>query len=314
MSKSEKVVGLKLKKFRMEWVKDGQNVVMVGSRGRGKSTIVLDLLYHKQDIPYVCCISPTDIFNQTFSPHVPSRFIFSKYSKELLASFLRRQKQITQKKIEASIGLGNPSYKDVDPRAVIVMDDCLADSKGWGNDPSLRWIFYNGRHAHINLVLTMQYQVGIPPCFRGNIDWIFLCRETKKIEREKLYKFYASIFPDFKMFDNIFMACTGDKKCMVIQGLSESVKITDQVFWFKASLHKDFRICYDEFWENNDYYLKKRMEKEFGKVGTAEEKVNDLNPKEGSHVEADDYYKYVGGKNSVQFELKMAEQDTEGIY
>ena len=309
-------VTMTLRKFKMQWVGDNKIIVLIGPRTRGKSTILLDYLYYNQDIPFCTCIAPTDVFNSTYGHHIPSRFIFSKYTPELLEKFLKRQHDLKGKKQAAKMGYGDVRYKDVDCRGLLIMDDCLADSKGktsgtgWKNDPNIRWIFMNGRHADITFVLTMQYQVGIPPDFRVNIDWAFLCRETKKIEKEKLLKYYAGIFPDFKMFNQIFNKCTKEKRCMVISCLSESDKIEDQIFWYLADLHDNFRICYNEFWKDNEKYLRKRM------LLFDPTKMDDQQqPKDVQ----DDYYKYAGSRK-VRYNLDMSEQDlaspdgSEGSY
>ena len=291
----------------MQWIGDNKIVVLIGPRTRGKSTILLDYLYYNQDIPFCTCIAPTDAFNSAYGAHIPSRFIFSKYTPELLEKFLKRQHELKGKKTAAGMGYGDPRYKNVDCRGLLIMDDCLADStgaKGWKHDPSLRWIFMNGRHAEVTFILTMQYQVGIPPELRVNIDWAFLCRETKRIEKEKLLKYYAGIFNDFNMFNQIFNKCTRDKKCMVIDCLSESDKIEDQVFWYMADKHDNFRICYNEFWKDNEKYLRKRM-MVFDPTGDNGGGTLSQQQKR----EEDDYYKYVG-RNKVRYNLDMSEQQS----
>jgi hypothetical protein len=306
--KPQKPIEIELSKFNMRWIGNNKILVLIGARTRGKSTILLDYLSYNTDIPFVTCISPTDCFNNTFSPHIPARFIFSKYSPELLKGFLMRQSNLKNAKEQAKLGYGDRRYRDVDCRGILIMDDCLADSKGpdgWKNDDSIRWIFMNGRHVESTLVLTMQYQVGIPPELRINIDWIFLCRETKKIEKEKLWKYYAGAFPSFDMFNQIFNRCTKDKRCMVIDGLSESEKIEDQIFWYKADIHGPFRLCYDEFWENNEHYLRQRIKTAgpngMGSAGAAKAQGGE-----------DDYYKYVGGtKGKPVFNLNMSEGGDE---
>ena len=300
----KKKIKLDLKKFNMQWIGDNKIIVMIGPRTRGKSTVLLDYLYYNQDIPFCTCIAPTDMFNGTYGQHIPSRFIFSKYTPELLERFLRRQHELKGKKQAALMGYGNARYKDVGCRGLLIMDDCLADNKNWGNDPSIKWIFMNGRHADITYILTMQYQVGITPDLRVNIDWVFLLRENKKLEQEKLLKYYAGIFPDFNMFKQIFNGCTKNKRCMVIDCLSESERIEDQVFWYKADLHEAFRICYNEFWKDNEEYLKRRM---MMFDPTQLQKTGQATTEAASATEEDDYYKYVGGRNKVRYNLNMDE-------
>jgi hypothetical protein len=296
MPPKEKSVEIELRKFKMTWVGDNKIIVLIGPRTRGKSTILLDYLFYNQDIPICTCIAPTENLNTTYTPHIPSRFIFTKYSPELLEKFLTRQMTLRGKKQAATSGYGDQRYATVDCRGILIMDDCLADNANWKKDPSLRWIFMNGRHADITFVLTMQYQVGIPPELRVNIDWLFICRENKKIEKEKIHKYYAGIFPSYEMFQQIFNHCTKNKSCMVINSLAESERIEDQVFWYHADLHDNFRICYDDFWEDNEQYIKKRL------------MVSDpTNQSTSIKKEEDDYHKYVGGRNKVRYNLNMSE-------
>ena len=85
---------------------------------------------------------------------------------------------------------------------------------------------------------------------------------------------------------------------MVINSLSDSEKIEDQVFWYHAAIHDHFRVCYDDFWENNEYYLKKRLQM--------------ADPTSKASIKArkdeDEYYKYVGGRgNKIRYNLNMSE-------
>jgi hypothetical protein len=80
---------------------------------------------------------------------------------------------------------------------------------------------------------------------------------------------------------------------MVIHCSSGSDQINDQVFWYKADVHDKFRVCYDEFWKDNDYYLTKRLnikDTTGGAVGSKQD---------------DDYYKYVKTNGKVKYDLNM---------
>ena len=50
-------------------------------------------------------------------------------------------------------------------------------------------------------------------------------------------------------------ACTEDFNCLVINNNAKSNKIEDQVFWYKADPHSEFKIGASEFWKhhNNNY-------------------------------------------------------------
>ena len=64
-----------------------------------------------------------------------------------------------------------------DPRAFLILDDCLYDNT-WAKDKFMRSVFMNGRHFKLLFLLTMQYALGIPPNLRTNIDFVFILREN----------------------------------------------------------------------------------------------------------------------------------------
>jgi hypothetical protein len=262
----------------------GKIIYVLGKRNTGKTKIVLDILAHNRDVPVVTCISLSDQFNRTYAKHIPSRFIFHKYTPELLSKVLERQQKVVNKRVMAAEGVGDPKYKDMDTRLILIMDDCLADANSWKNDENLAWIFYNGRHVDITLIMTMQYQIGIGPKFRGNLDYVFICKETKIVEKEKLWKYYAGMFRNMNSFDQILTHFTKDYGVMVLDNTSQSDKIEEQVYYYKAKLYSEpFRTCCHEFWTDNE-------------VATASSTFVKEEQKK-KQIE-DDYYKYTGGSRT----------------
>ena len=107
----------------------------------------------------------------------------------------------------------------------------------------------NGRHYKLLFMLTMQYALGIPPNLRTNIDYIFILRENYVSNRKRLYEHYAGMFPTFEMFCQVMDQCTENYECLVISNNSRSNKLEDQIFWYKAEPHSDFKLGSKEFWE-----------------------------------------------------------------
>ena len=105
------------------------------------------------------------------------------------------------------------------------------------------------RHWKIMLVITMQYPLGIPPTLRTNIDYVFILRENYIANRKRIYENYAGMFPTFESFCQVMDQCTENYECLVIHNNSKSNKLNDQVFWYKADQHNDFRLGSKEFWE-----------------------------------------------------------------
>jgi hypothetical protein len=244
-------MNLELRKFNMKQIKFDPNenkgpvIVLIGKRDTGKSFLVRDLLYYHQDIPVGTVISGTEAGNGFFSNHVPKLFIHNEYNTAIIENILKRQKKvIKQMKKEQE------AYKrtNIDPRAFVIMDDCLYDSK-WSRDKVMRLLFMNGRHWKIMLVITMQYPLGVPPNLRTNIDYTFILRENYINNRKRIYENFAGMFPSFESFCQVMDQCTENFECLVINNNAKSNKLIDQVFWYKAQAHNNFKLGAKEFWE-----------------------------------------------------------------
>jgi len=242
---------LELKKFDMRNISfkpdenKGPVVVLIGRRDTGKSFLVRDLLYHHQDIPIGTVISGTEAGNGFYSTHVPKLFIHEEYNTAIIENILKRQKTVlkqTKKELEY--------YKKttIDPRAFVILDDCLYDA-GWTKDKMMRLLFMNGRHWKIMLIITMQYPLGIPPNLRTNIDYVFILREPYITNRKRIWENYAGMFPDFQSFCQVMDQCTENYECLVINNNAKTNKLQEQIFWYKAEMHGDFKLGSKEFWE-----------------------------------------------------------------
>lgn len=242
---------LELKKFDMNMIRDDKVVVLIGKRETGKSFLVKDLLFHHSKIPVGTVISGTEGANAFYSKIMPSIFIHGEYRPEIISNVLKRQKKVITAIQKDVSEIGN---SNIDPRAFLILDDCLYD-KTWVNNKHVRSLFMNGRHYKMMFIITMQYALGIPPNLRTNIDFTFLLRENIVSNRKRLYEQYAGMFPSFDIFCQVMDQCTEDYECLVINNNAKSNKLEDQVFWYKASPHDDFRLGAPQFWQyhNNNF-------------------------------------------------------------
>ena len=242
---------LELKKFDMKSIsfKPNENkgpvVVLIGKRDTGKSFLVRDLLFYHQDIPIGTVISGTEEGNGFYEKVVPKLFVHNEYNTAIIENILKRQRTVL-KQIKKEM----ETYKrsTIDPRAFVILDDCLYDNT-WARDKLMRLLFMNGRHWKVMLIITMQYPLGIPPTLRTNIDYVFILRENYIANRKRIYENYAGMFPTFESFCQVMDQCTENYECLVINNNSKSNKLQDQVFWYKADSHNDFRLGSKEFWE-----------------------------------------------------------------
>lgn len=225
----------------------GPVVVIVGKRGTGKSFLINDLLYYHRSIPSGAVISGSEEGNGYYSRIVPKMFIHHEYNTAIIENVLKRQKQV-MKQINRDFATYHKTT--IDPRTFVILDDCMYDSK-WTRDKVMRLIFMNGRHWHIMLIITLQYVMGIPPILRTQVDYVFILRENIIANRKRLYEQFAGMFPTFEAFCGVMDHCTNDYECLVIKNNSRSNHLFDQVFWYKAAPHENFRLGCRAFWERS---------------------------------------------------------------
>tara|TARA_Y100000389_G_scaffold190678_1_gene215769 strand:+ start:3355 stop:4167 length:813 start_codon:yes stop_codon:yes gene_type:complete len=243
---------LKLKRFNMENMKSDSIVLLLAKRRTGKSFLCRDIMHNHKDIPSGIIISPTEKANTYYGNFVPDLYIYNDYTPELIQGFLKRQQHVRDIA---------KTRKGIDERSFLVMDDCMFDNK-WVKDKEIREIFFNGRHYNVFFILLMQYALGITPALRSNIDYVFILKEPNITNRRKLYDHYAGAFPSFEVFSQAMDQCTNDYECLVVDNTVQSNNLVDQVFWYKAEPHDNFRIGCPRYWKysqqkyNPDYMSK----------------------------------------------------------
>tara|TARA_Y100001970_G_C14111341_1_gene791042 strand:- start:31 stop:864 length:834 start_codon:yes stop_codon:yes gene_type:complete len=244
-------MNLELKKFDMKNISfkatetSGPVIVLIGRRDTGKSFLVRDLLYYHQDIPIGTVIAGTETGNGFYSQMVPKLFIHDEYNTAIIENILKRQKMVVKqiKKEKEAYGRSN-----IDARTFVILDDCLYDSS-WAREKLMRLLFMNGRHWKVMLIITMQYPLGVPPNLRTNIDYTFILREPYIANRKRIYENYAGMFPTFESFCQVMDQCTENYECLVIANNAKSNKLEDQIYWYKAEAHREFKLGSKEFWE-----------------------------------------------------------------
>lgn len=223
----------------------GAKIVVIGKAGTGKTYIINSLLYEKRHIfPVGMVFSGTEDSNHNFSKVFPPLFVYNGLDTSKLYQFIHRQK-IARKYLKC-------------PWGVCIIDDCTDKPAILRSDLFLD-IYKNGRHWKALFILSMQYSLDVLPAIRTNIDGTFILREPNMTNREKLWKNYAGIIPDFSQFCDIMDQITDDHTALYIHNATTSNKLEDCVYWYKAKPVPDnFRFGCDEFWEyNNERYDEK---------------------------------------------------------
>ena len=228
---------LPIREFNLDEMCENPSIIMIAKRGSGKSWITKAILHKYRHIPVGLVISPTDKDNPFFVDFFPDTFIFYKYDSNILKKLLMRQKLILKKSREK-----RKEGKYIDPRAIVVMDDCLASKGKWAKDPLIYEMLFNGRHRQLMYILTMQYPLGITPELRSNFDYVFLLAEDYVSNLKRIYDHYAGMFPDFNSFRQVFRTLTEDFGAMVIKNRGSRLTLFDKIAFYKAPDLKNDKI------------------------------------------------------------------------
>ena len=255
-------VNISLRKFDMKKIQQDAVVVFIGRRRTGKSTLVRDLLHNHQEMPLGTVISGTEESNSFYGKMIPPLFIHGEYNSLIVSNYVKRQK-IIMGKIQAEIAAGVKQSR-YDPRSFLILDDCMYDDS-WTHDKNIRYLFMNGRWLKVFFLITMQYPLGIQPALRTNVDYVFILREPYLTNRKRIFDNYGSAFPSFEFFCQIMDQCTTNYECLVIDNTSQSNKMEDCIYWYKAEMHSDFRIGAPEFWQHSANFYRDKDEEESNK-------------------------------------------------
>lgn len=234
-------------------------IAIIAKSGSGKSWVIREILYYlyKTKIPGGTVIAPTDKMTKFYNDFIPPAFINHEYKEHIIPKLLQRQRMIIDKNEQRK----KAKKPIVDPRAYLVMDDCMSSKHLWLRDPCVLSIFNEGRHFQLTFILAMQYSLGIQPELRSNFDFIFLLGEDNFSNRKKLYEHYAGIFPSRDIFEMAFSELTNDYGCMVINNRVRCTDLRKKVFHFRANKTPPFKLGIEKLLMFNDENFDPKHEK-----------------------------------------------------
>lgn len=226
---------LNIKYWDPSKMRPGAVLLIIGRRGSGKSTLMEDLLsYRRLDLKRGVCVSATERSNEFWGKHIPKCMIHHEYSDSITRDLFRMQK-----KIKAQTGRIEPAFA--------IFDDLLFD-KSFVKSKYTRQIFMNGRHHGLFTIVSAQYIMDVPPGLRANIDYVLCLQDNIRTNRERVYNYFAGMFEDFGSFDECMKACTENNEAMVLDQTSLSYKISDCVYFYKATPGLYYKIGDAQYW------------------------------------------------------------------
>lgn len=228
---------LSINKFDpMHQLTDCFNMVILGKRHTGKSTLLKDIIYrlNAKGYPRIVVFSGTEEGNEFFSSCVPKPYIHNGLDMDKFKAVIDVQRKIVTSCREAETQLGRPP--DVDTRLVIILDD-LMFKRNMTRNEVFSLIFLNGRHWKISVILTCQYMMSLDTACRANTDFLFVLRESIPKNRDKIFENWFGIFNSKKQFFHVLDHCTKDYEALVLDNTQPTMAVERCVFWYKGELN-----------------------------------------------------------------------------
>jgi len=243
-----------LRKFLLENISDSSLIFIVGSPQSGKSTITKELLYKKKyPIGLVISHKPIQKINKTYD-YIPPIFIHSKYDEYIIKKYIKTQK---------SNILAFNQTNDFDSRSFIILEDIFYEDDLLRNK-YIRCLLKTYNEMNILCIIEMEYLRGFTKYMQENIDYIFILRDNIQINRQKIYELCKDkLGIEFTLFNKFMDDYTEDLNTysnnftfLILDVKSQSNNIQDKLFWYKASVYKNLRLCSNEAWiYNNTNYV-----------------------------------------------------------
>jgi hypothetical protein len=189
--------------------------IISGGRGRGKSTLLLNLLrtVFKKKFSNIFLVSPTARKDEKFDKIVTELEVDDKYydvcSEENLAEIWDRLKELHDE---------HPKHKNM-----LILDDCLYSFKTSSSNSILDQMVVNSRHLNLTIIILTQKYNKINPTIREQVDLISFYQTNNKREVETLIN---DISIDPKQFENIYKYATNndDRNAFLHMNLMKNIK------------------------------------------------------------------------------------------
>lgn len=222
----------------------GRCYFIIGKRNTGKTTLLVDLLFHRQNVLQFGIVIAGSIGSVVvIRKFHPDTFLFEDFDPKTIAEFWQKVKQVNGRLRRRGLPMVN---------FYIVLDDTGFDQRMW-NDVTLKAILMNGRQYNLDVYICMQYLKAITASMREQCDYAFIFKSKTPENMKKIYDTFAGGYFESKfLFDRVFNKCTQDRRTLVIRNSDnndESGPFEGGVFFYKARIdHREFTIGCDAMW------------------------------------------------------------------
>jgi hypothetical protein len=276
-----------LRKFNKNNININSVILIIGEVNSGKSTLTKDILYMYKDIPcgiVICNKNNTNSINLSdhslnkkndLYNYIPPIFIHNCYDKHIVKDFIKRQ-YILSENYENNDNLYNNNYSDNNNnynnysdnnnnnnynnyyynKSFIILDDCLYNRKYY-KDKYLNILIESSKLYNYLCIIETQYLTKINDNLINNIDYLFILKDSLDVNRRRIYDQFKKILGiEYTVFTKILDDYTNNYNLLVLDLKYKSTCIEDKLYWYKAHIHNNFRICNEESWNyNNNNYI-----------------------------------------------------------
>ncbi len=101
----------------------------------------------------------------------------------------------------------------------------------------------------------------------NNINYVFILRDVQDINRRRIYEQFKKYLKiEYSVFNSLLNDYTDNYNILVLDIKSNSEYLEDRLFWYKASIHNNFRICNEESWiYNKNNYINEPPKRELNR-------------------------------------------------
>lgn len=237
-------IGLHFRNFNPEKIRPFSSILFCGGKRTGKSTVMRDFMYHIKKRVY-----DTTIFSGTRDEEHPwENYTPRQYVHYCMDKFDSNSLYKTMK-IQEDRKLLSEKHKVECPASLVVLEDLEFLKPSIWVDQGIRGMMFNGRWYKEFFFVAYQYVMEVRMEMRGSFDYAVFTLDSTASGRERIWKQFASVFPEFVEFDSIFKEMTADFGTMVIDLRCRSYNLEDAIFYYKASERSAFKMGHPDVWK-----------------------------------------------------------------
>lgn len=237
-------VEYQLEEFKPAQIRDFSTIIICGGRRTGKSFCLRDIVYFLRKRIYDCYIfSGTRDEDHPWEKYTPEKYVtnvtdqFPNSDLQMKLDNQKFRKQIAEK------------YGVQCPASMVIFEDLEFLVKPMWKSQSIRETFLNGRWDKIFALAAVQYLNKIELSIRSMMDYAIFMMENNMSIRDRIWRQFCGILPSMAEFEAVFMRCTEDHKCLVVDCRSTSYKVNEVLYWYKAADRGFFHLGVPDVWD-----------------------------------------------------------------